>query len=167
MSTEKMREVVILQGTSGSGKSRHAKALQLYFNGRCEIVSADDWFYNSNGEYNFQPSQLGNAHGECFAKFLDRLHDASVGCVIVDNTNTSALEISPYMLAAQAHNMRHIHQVAVRIVRVQEDDLELCASRNKHGVPLKSIEGQYARIKAFDTKEGNPLGWAVTLAEKD
>lgn len=160
------REIVLLQGVSGSGKSTYAKKLASDARGIpfVRVVSADDYFVSPSGTYAFDPAALPKAHGRCFRRFLDFIADACDGSgdalIIVDNTNTSALELAPYMAAVAAAN-DYAQMLTVRIVRVACDDLEAAAKRNQHGVSLGSIQGQNSRLRRFDTREGNPFGWAI------
>jgi len=129
-----MNQVIVLSGASGSGKSTFAKQL----NGR--IVSADSYFMK-NGAYQFNPAELSNAHAHCFRMFIEHLQNKKEK-VIVDNTNTTVEEISPYMLGAAAY------QYSASIITVQStlNPQELSA-RNLHGVGEKIILAQLERIK--------------------
>lgn len=141
-----MRQVKILSGVSGSGKSTTARKLRnaLEPGTYCKVVSADDYFM-VDGEYKFDPSKLSDAHGACFRDFI---HTVSKGTpeydlVIVDNTNTTAVEISPYILGAQAYGW----EVEVLTVMCEtDDDVLACAARNTHNVPVGGIWGQHRRL---------------------
>lgn len=141
-----MAKIVILSGIPGSGKSTYAKHVASRYRGT--VVSADDYFVRSDGVYRFNPKGLSDAHGECFKKYLDALSTMTKnsGCVIVDNTNLTEWQISPYVLAAQAHGFglpdpyasgdMNAHEVT--IVRVNcEPDVAL--KRQIHGVPEKNL----------------------------
>lgn len=98
------REVIVLQGASGAGKSTYAARLvkdAIAADKTFTIVSADDFFITPTRQYLFDPSRLSEAHGTCFARFLQALTQR-IDVVIVDNTNTTAVEIAPYMLATSA-----------------------------------------------------------------
>jgi len=56
--------------------------------------------------------------------------------VICDNTNTTAVEIAPYYAVAAAYG----YQVEIVTFYAPKDKLPLCAERNRHSVPLKSIQ---------------------------
>lgn len=165
--------VIIMQGVSGSGKSTYARNVQRSRNASaetCWIVSADDYFVDSEGRYNFDPSKLGEAHATCFARVLDLLRmagdvdPARSMCIIVDNTNSTAIEIAPYMAAAAASKLDTGHEVFTTIVRVR-CPIDLALSRTTHGTPLRSIRQQTANIEDFDKPGGNPFGWKVVPAD--
>ena len=92
------KQVIIMQGISGSGKSTKAHEIAEKHSAiGCRVVSADDLF-TINGTYNFDPTLLGEAHKQCMRSFLAALQNPEVGLVIVDNTNTTLVEMAPYYL---------------------------------------------------------------------
>ncbi|MFB6373670.1 MAG: ATP-binding protein [Bradymonadaceae bacterium] len=98
-------KVIILRGTSGSGKTTWAKrAKRDKLQGVTSIVSADNYFYQVAGddesEYDFDPNRLQEAHDLCFGKFMRRLRDG-LDNVIVDNTNMTLGEVNPYRMVAR------------------------------------------------------------------
>ncbi len=90
--------VTILRGISGSGKSYWANQ----WKDKAVIVSADAYFFNEAGEYVFDMQKRPEYHRRCFRAFLRAL-EASTPWVIVDNTNITAWELSPYVLAGEAY----------------------------------------------------------------
>ena len=59
-------ELILLRGLPGSGKSTLAKIiLQLRSTDEPEVLSADDFFEDKEGEYNFDPTKLKEAHNYC------------------------------------------------------------------------------------------------------
>jgi predicted kinase len=123
------KQVIVMRGLPGSGKSYHAKT---YYEGAV-VLSADHFFINAEGEYVYEPAKIGAAHAFCFREYIKVLQANTADTIIVDNTNCTAVEISPYMLAAAAFK-RDAKVVTVHC------PVELCASRNTHGVPLAVIE---------------------------
>lgn len=162
-----MREVFILQGVSGSGKSTWAQARLASASERgvvCKLVSADSFFLDEQGEYRFDGRKLPQAHGRCFADFLLSLGTIADE-IIVDNTNSTAVEIAPYMAAVAAENSKYEQPtVNATVMRFGLTDLDVAARRNTHGTPLVAIERQAANIIAFDKPGGNPFGWTVLPA---
>lgn len=133
--------VSVLSGLSGSGKSTYIK----HCCGGAVVVSADNYFMKG-GVYNFNPSHLSLAHGECFRQFIRAMQD-NVAHVVVDNTNTTEAEISPYMLGASAFGYDAEIIILTAPEGMSEDDyIAACAKRNAHGVPLPGIKGQHQRI---------------------
>jgi predicted kinase len=148
-----MPKVIVLQGPSGVGKSTIAKKL---IDGvpQSVIVSTDDSFINEAGVYEHDLSKLGEAHGACFRSFLRAL-EADKALIIVDNTNTCASEISPYMLAASAFGYE------AAILRI-ECSVEKAAARNLHGTPLDVVQAMAARVA-----EPLPPYWTVETITND
>jgi predicted kinase len=138
-------KATILIGTSGSGKSTWARS-------QCaKVVSADNYFTGPDGVYRFDPRDLGKAHGACLNAYVDALRAGKD--VIVDNTNTTLIEIAPYMALALATEGCEVE------VRVFQIDPKVCASRNSHGVSMQTIEAMQARIIA--TLSNWPPFWPI------
>ena len=92
--------VKILCGVSGSGKSTMCKDLM---DATLDVVkcSADD-FFMQDGKYIFTPAGLSAAHASCLRRFIACCQDC-VGLILVDNTNTTIMEIAPYAAIALAY----------------------------------------------------------------
>ena len=134
------RIVIVMQGVPGSGKTTMAKeyirSLPLGETGH--IVSADD-YYMRDGVYRFDPSLLSKAHAYCFRRFIDIVSSTLTMNVIVDNTNTTAVEMAPYMLGASAYGYEpHYWRISC--------DPRKAAARNIHGVPEQVVDAQYQRM---------------------
>lgn len=130
-------KVVILRGVSGSGKTTYIKKNHP----EALVCSADSFFYNEDDEYHFDARMLSEAHRACFSKFLLLLkanHDCDI-TVVVDNTNSTAAEISPYYMAAE------VYGVPTEIVRL-DCRTEVAAKRNKHGTPFHTIRNMRNRF---------------------
>jgi predicted kinase len=122
------KTVHILCGVSGSGKTTYAwKTWPDAF-----IYSADDYFTFA-GEYRFDPKKLGEAHAECLQRFVDTMDQPELADVVVDNTNTTLVEIAPYVALAQAFGWA----VDIRILHCTPD---VAFARGRHGVPLHTID---------------------------
>lgn len=90
-------KLILMRGVSGSGKSTLAREIASRHEGAV-ILSTDD-FFMVEGQYVFNPQKIAQNHG----KNQDRARKAmqeKVPCVIIDNTNTQAWEMKPYVLAA-------------------------------------------------------------------
>lgn len=143
-----MRKLVtILSGIPGSGKSSWARlALEKTHAdpdmGFAAVCSADAYFMSS-GVYKFDKTKLGDAHALCLAGYTRRVLDVLPGVfdkhLIVDNTNTTALEIAPYAALALAFGW------GLEIVTFKCAP-ELGAARNVHGVSLKTCKDMSERI---------------------
>lgn len=132
------KTVYIMRGVSGSGKSTLAQQLA----GANGIIhSTDSYFYDSNGNYQFDPSLLGDNHQKNYTAFCDSLETHDV--VIVDNTNTQEWEYEGYVRKAEASN----YQVVYVVLKPSLRDAQVYADRNTHGVPLDAIHRQISRFE--------------------
>jgi predicted kinase len=141
-----MQKVTILSGVSGSGKS--TLATQFWRDGLgAVVVSADNGMVVYEPEareyvYRFDAALLPQAHAYCLRSFDDFLR-TGVRHLVVDNTNTTALEIAPYYALARAYGV----EVGLTIIEAKPEHLEQCAQRNIHGVSVATIEMQHARLR--------------------
>lgn len=127
------RTVWILRGTSGSGKNFVADKLDLP---NKVVVSADDYFTDQEGNYNFDGTKLGNAHLRCKSRFLDALCNPEVTNIIVNNTNTQVKEFNFYKSKAEQIGA----DVIFLVVEKRHD------GENSHGVPIEAIDKHEERI---------------------
>lgn len=134
-------DVIILRGIPGSGKSTYAKSISCPW---IVICSADD-FLSMGGSYNFNPSQLRNAHDWCYGKYRASLA-LDVPLVVVDNTNTRAWEFERYISAAKEW------QYNVRVCRMVAD-VETCIRRQVHNVPADKILQMAERFEDYPGEE--------------
>lgn len=128
-----MKELFILRGVSGAGKSTVAKVLSE--DGKWPICEADHWHYDEDGVYNWKAENLHFAHRSC----QDRVSEAmlyDVKRIIVSNTCTTEKELKPYIDLAEKYSYtvfslvvenRHdgssVHAVPEDIVNKQERKL--------------------------------------------
>jgi predicted kinase len=131
-----MKTVVILRGTSGSGKSTFADYLAgLSHLQGATICCADDYMLE-NGEYKFSVDKLDMAHTKCKKKFLSALiHD--IPLVIVANTNTRLNEIQFYLDVAKIHG----YTVFSLVVENRAD------TQSVHNVPQQTLERQCENLR--------------------
>lgn len=134
-----MGAVIILSGVSGSGKSTYAEKLLTETQG---VKVSADHFFMCGGVYKFDARKLGDAHADCFRRFIGFLYDDNCQCVVVDNTNTTVEEISPYMLGAAAFGW----EAEIRTILAEPGDIDLLCGRNIHSVPRDVIIAQGRRI---------------------
>jgi len=139
-------KVVILRGIQGSGKSSY---IAKHFPD-AEVCSADNYFMDEDGNYNFNPAELGKAHESCLHRFVVEIWHGQTKTLVVDNTNVSLWEISPYLNVARAFG----HEV--EIVRCEAPAV-VAAERNVHGVPLKTV------IAAANRMERLPPFWPTEV----
>ena len=101
-----MKTVIVLRSVSGAGKTTFANLLAK--NEGYVVVSADDYFTDASGNYNFDASKLGAAHQQCQELFMYWLSNTDAKCIIVANTNTKERDFSFYENAAKEHGATFI-----------------------------------------------------------
>ena len=130
-----VKTVVIMRGTSGSGKSTY---ISKHLAGAL-VCSADHFFHKDDGSYEFDVRKLGAAHEACKRKFKKALKQGEP-LVVVDNTNTKMWEMKPYIMAA-----RHAGY-ELEFVRM-DTPVEVAAARNVHGVPQEAVQKMADRMQ--------------------
>jgi predicted kinase len=129
----KQKNIIILRGASGSGKSSVAEL----FGGNAIICCADDYFMDINDHYNFDPNQLGRAHHDCQQKFLRALDAPFVDTVVVANTNAKISDFQFYIDVAENRS----HTVFSLVVEKRHN------GKNQHNVPEHVIDRHEQNIK--------------------
>lgn len=136
-------QVILMRGLSGAGKSKWVREyapLNL-------VVSADHYQVDPDGVYRYRRDRTNEAHKKCFLDFVklvvnELVIDAKIQplALVVDNTNTTVLELAPYYRLADAYG----HDV--RIVEIKADP-QTCAERNAHGTPAITIGMMYRNLQ--------------------
>ncbi len=139
-----MGKVLIMRGTSGSGKSTYVTKAVAEFVSENDlrtavVCSADHFWIDEDGNYKFVPGLLQEAHKDCFRRFIQAI-DSNTNLVIVDNTNTQLHEIAPYLRYAQLFGYE------IEVVRCV-CDVDVAAERNVHGVPQRTVEAMKRRME--------------------
>jgi hypothetical protein len=101
-------------------------------------IHSTDQYFMQDGEYKFNPRQLGIFHNANFKAFRKSC-EAGIPIVICDNTNTTRKEWNKY--AACADNRGYI----VAHVTMPHPKPSVAAERNSHGVPLDAINRMIKR----------------------
>ena len=134
---ETQGELILLRGLPGSGKSTLAKViLQLPSNAEPEVLSADDFFENKEGEYNFDATKLKEAHNYCQFRCSERMRQQKAR-IVVANTFTQEWEMEEYFKMAERYNYR-IHTIVVE---------NRHGSNNVHNVPEDKLEQMRNRFE--------------------
>ena len=142
--------LILIRGLSGSGKTTLAKLISDTDYGiGADIFAADDHFM-VDGQYQFDPAKLPEAHAECRGNV-----DASLSrdrWVVVHNTFSCRWELEPYLRLAGAHAVK-VHVIDLFDGGCSDVDL---VDRTEHGVPLSTIQAMRARWE-HDWRSGDPL----------
>lgn len=115
------------------------------------VVSADMYpglyYQDGQGKLCIRVELLGQAHGACLRAAIEALQAGK--SVVVDNTNTTVVEVAPYVALAQAFSVSD-----VALLRMNCDP-EKAWARNSHGVPRDGVMGQFDRLESFEA----PYHW--------
>lgn len=123
-----------MRGVPGSGKSTY---IAEHFS-KAVICSADHYFTDDTGNYNFDRRKLGAAHRKCQTSFKEAMNRRE-SLVVVDNTNTTIKEMSFYVKTAKHHGYR------IECVRLVVP-IEVAHERNVHGVPYGAVKAMIERM---------------------
>jgi predicted kinase len=124
-----MKELFLLRGLPGAGKSTLAKSLnEVYF-------EADQYFIEFH-EYKFDPTKLKYAHSWCQLRTEHAMEDESPR-IVVSNTFTQEWEMEKYYKLAEKYGYR----VYSLIIENRHDGI------NEHNVPSDKIEQMRNRFE--------------------
>ncbi|XP_045652942.1 NEDD4-binding protein 2-like 2 isoform X1 [Ursus americanus] len=125
--------LILLRGLPGSGKTTLSRI--LLGQSRDGIVfSTDDYFHHQDG-YRYNVNQLGDAHDWNQSRAKQAINQGK-SPVIIDNTNTQAWEMKPYVEMAIGKGYRVEFHEPETWWKFDPEELE---KRNKHGVSRKKI----------------------------
>ena len=134
---ETQGELILLRGLPGAGKSTLAKViLQFRETDEPEVLSADDFFVNENGEYEFDAQKIKEAHQYCQFRCSERMRQQKAK-IVVANTFTQEWEMKVYYDIAERYNYR-VHTVIVE---------NRHGSQNVHGVPEDKLQQMKDRFE--------------------
>lgn len=133
--------IIILRGVAGSGKSSVA---ELFAN-PLKICCADDYFTDENGNYNFDPHKLKDAHAYCRAEFDEALNNdfGFYRNIVVANTNTKESDWKYYEDRAKDKGCKVFFIVVENrhgngsIYGVPEETLDIMEERVKNSLKLR------------------------------
>ena len=131
------KNLVLVRGTSGSGKSTFAEEFIYPVS---LLISTDD-FFMINGEYQFNPELLAENHKKCIDSVESEMKcpsDDIVTNIIVHNTFTQAWEMKPYedladkygynfytIIIENRHKSESTHDVPDNVLSNQRDRFEV------------------------------------------
>ena len=136
---KKLKQLILIRGLSGSGKTTLANTICEGQNDRI-MLSADDYFTDDEGNYNFDPNSLKEAHEWCKSETASAIED-NYEVVVVHNTFTRKWEIDPYRELGDRNGYR------VQILNLYDgglSDNEL-SDRGVHKIPSYVIQKQRKR----------------------
>lgn len=119
-----MKELFILRGLPGAGKSTLAKSIGGL------MFEADMYFLDADGKYNFDASKLREAHDWCRRNVYNGMTVLNQSRIIVSNTFTQEWEMQVYFDLAEQHGFT----VFSLIVENRH------GNSNIHGVPDDKLE---------------------------
>lgn len=127
-----MKQLIILRGVSGAGKSTVAEIIS---ENHWPICEADQYHYTEDGVYEWKAENVGKAHAWCQSIVRDAMA-SNIKKIIVSNTSTTEKELKPYLTLAEEfgyqvislvvenrHGNDSIHEVPQHIRDQQEKRL--------------------------------------------
>jgi predicted kinase len=121
----------LVRGLPGSGKSTFASHIWNEY----AICEADKFFYDKEGNYNFDGSKIKEAHAWCKNEVEIRMKDHQINQqfypeIVVSNTFTQEWEMKDYYDLAEKYG----YKVVSLIVENRH------GGKNVHGVPEEKLE---------------------------
>jgi uridine kinase len=137
METEWVGDLILLRGLPGSGKTTLGEVILHSTQGsKPDVISADNYFIDDKGNYNFDPTKLKEAHNNCQQICAERMR-LEFSKVVVANTFTEEWEMKPYFDMAERYKYR-IHTIIVE---------NRHGSKNIHGVPDEKLQQMKDRFQ--------------------
>lgn len=142
-------KLYIMRGLPGSGKTTLASSLE-----GAVRLSTDQYWERPDGRYDFNPSLLSDAHewAKVRAKGLMSIgrHKFDLNLpscdLIIDNTNIKVEHMRPYLELAEQYGYE---PVTLQPMTPWAWEVEECAKRNIHGVPLETIQRMKDQFEPF------------------
>lgn len=121
----------LVRGLPGSGKTSFATAIWNEYS----VCEADKFFYDKEGNYNYDPSKIKDAHSWCKNQVEIRMGDHQNNPqfypeIAVSNTFTQEWEMEDYFKLAEKYG----YKVVSLIIENRHQ------GQNIHGVPEDKIE---------------------------
>lgn len=129
-----MKELILLRGVPGSGKSTAARLLGANEAGYAHYEA--DMFFMKDGKYKFEPTQLKMAHNWCQIQ-TEKAMANDITIIIVSNTFTQEWEMERYLELAKYYD----YQVTSLIVENRH------GGENVHGVSTDKVQAMKARFE--------------------
>ncbi len=130
-----MKNLILLRGLPGSGKSTTAELLGAGSSGTAHFEA--DMFFMRDGEYKFDFSQIKEAHKWCQSSVERTMFLGHNSTIIVSNTFTQEWEMDVYYKLAEEWGYR----VTSLIVENRHEGV------NVHGVPQETLDKMKQRFE--------------------
>jgi predicted kinase len=133
-----MKELYLIRGIPGSGKSTFANHVWNDY----AICEADKFFYDKEGNYNFDANKLRQAHEWCRQEVENRMKENLITPqyypeIVVSNTFTQEWEMEPYFKLAEQYG----YKVFSFIIENRH------GGKNVHGVPDEKLQQMRNRFE--------------------
>ena len=140
MNTEQewVGDLILLRGLPGSGKSTIGDIILFTSQNNQDVLSADNFFIDREGNYVFDATRLKEAHNDCQQKCAERMK-MQFSKIVVANTFTQEWEMETYFEMADRYRYR-VHSLIVE---------NRHGGQNIHDVPEDKVEQMKNR---FDVK---------------
>ena len=146
------KTAIILRGLSGAGKSTIAQQIagSSAYNNCSVAIHETDTFFMQDGQYNFDPSLIGDYHAKNLKNFCESI-DNGTHIVINSNTNTMHWEYAEYVKYAVANGYN------IQIIDLYDNgnDNRSLHDRQLHDFPYEKYdmcrdryEREYGSVKA-------------------
>ncbi|XDV14939.1 hypothetical protein PO909_015103 [Leuciscus waleckii] len=135
--------LVLLRGAPGSGKTTLAHAMVAQNPGGV-VLSTDEYFIQ-NGQYQFEPNLLGEAHEWNHQRAKDAFEKGQ-SPIIIDNTNMQCWEMKPYVAMALKHGYKVLFREPDTWWKTKPRELE---KRTRHQVTKEKIRRVLERYDRF------------------
>ena len=133
--TNMSKELILLRGLPGSGKSTMADLIGARGAGYAHFEA--DMFFIDKGAYNFDASKIKAAHNWCMVQTEKAMIDDDISRIIISNTFTQEWEMDAYYKLAEQYGYR-VHSI---IVENRHSGI------NIHGVPEEKLEQMKNRFE--------------------
>jgi len=127
--TDKKGHLIIIRGPQGSGKTTAAERLSKKFQVR--HFEADQYFFLTEGKYNWTPEKSGKAHKWCLKSVSEALSKGEN--VVVANTFLGEESLIPYLKLGHDVDILDMHG----------------KYPNVHNVPKEAVEAAWKKYQPF------------------
>jgi len=127
------KQIIVLRSVSGAGKTTFTEL----FDPRITIICCADFYFEQDGNYNFDPSKLGLAHAKCREDFDAALVNPDITNIIIANTNVKPSNYAyyveqgekigariTYVVLEKRHNGVNTHLVPPHVLERQANSLK-------------------------------------------